>query len=118
MKIIDIVQLIEGKLLTFPNQNINEKEYLKAFACDLMSDCLAYVNVDNCLLITGLANQQALRTAEMLDIDCIIFARGKKLSKEMLELAKENNMTLIATQYTLFEVSGLLYQAGILALKI
>lgn len=118
MKIIDIVQLIEGRLVTIPNEYINGKEYLKAFACDLMSDCLAFVNDDNCLLITGLANQQALRTAEMLDIDCIIFARGKKINDEMLNLAKLNNMTLIATQYTLFEVSGLLYQAGILALKI
>lgn len=118
MKIKDIIQLIEGKLVTFPNKNMANKEYLRAFACDLMSDCLAFVNDEKCLLITGLTNQQALRTAEMLDIDCIIFARGKKLSVEMLELAKLNNMTLITTQYTVFEVSGLLYKAGILALKI
>jgi len=94
------------------------KEYLKAFACDLMSDCLAYVNEDDCILITGLTNQQALRTAEMLDITCIIFTRGKKLNEKMLELAKQNDITLITTQYTLYEVSGLLYQAGILSLKI
>ncbi len=118
MKIVDIINLIKGNVLTFSDKESCEKEYLKAFSCDLMSDCLAFVNELNCILITGLTNQQALRTAEMLDIDCIIFARGKSLSEEMLSLGIENHMTLISTNHTVYEVSGILYQAGLLPLKI
>jgi|SRR5690554_5968866 len=117
MKLDKIVNLIKGKVITH-SKGKEIKEYLKAFACDLMSDCLAFINDDNCILITGLINEQALRTAEMLDIDCIIFARGKKASDKMIHLAKKNKITLITTHYTLFEVSGILYKKGIKALKI
>lgn len=117
MKLDKIINLIEGKFVAYSVEKIN-KEYLKAFACDLMSDCLAFINDNDCILITGLINEQALRTAEMLDIDCIIFARGKKVSDRMINLAKQNKMTLITTQFTIFEISGILYNAGLKALKI
>ncbi len=113
----DLVKLINGKLVTY-SEELENKEYLRAFACDLMSDCLAFLNDDHCILITGLINEHALRTALVLDIDCVIFARGKKVSEEMIDIAKLNRITLITTPLTLFEVSGILYQAGIKALKI
>jgi hypothetical protein len=50
-----------------------------AFASDLMSDVLTLKN-DNLVLITGLATLQTIRTAEMADINCIIFVRNKKVS--------------------------------------
>ncbi len=117
MKINEILNLIKGKLVTSPCENLNENVYLKAFACDLMSDCLAFVN-ENCVLITGLTHPQALRTAEMLDIDCIIFARGKNINQEMLDFAIRNNMILITTNYTVYEVSGILYNNGLEGLRI
>ncbi|NLG81700.1 MAG: transcriptional regulator [Bacilli bacterium] len=115
MKIKAISQLIQGESLTPLKEN---KDYLTAFACDLMSDCLAFINDPNCILITGLVNEQSLRTAEMLDIDCIIFVRGKLIPKEIIELGKKHSLTLISTKLTLFEVSGILYQAGIRPLQI
>jgi len=115
MKIREISHLIHGEILTQFNE---EKDYFTAFACDLMSDCLAFINDPNCILITGLVNEQSLRTAEMLDIDCIIFVRGKPISKDIIELGKKHNLTLILTKTTLFEVSGILYQAGIKPLQI
>lgn len=117
MKIFDILKFINGKLITYENQYL-AKDYTKAFACDLMSDCLTFIDDSNCLLITGLTNAQALRTAEMIDIDCIIFARGKKPNQEMVELAKNHQIMLISTDFTVYEVSGILYQAGILGLKL
>lgn len=117
MKIEKIANLIQGKIITYVDELL-DKEYLSAFACDLMSDCLAFINDDNCILITGLINEQALRTAELLDIDCVIFVRGKRISDDILNLAKKNKINLINTNLTLFEVSGILYQAGIAPLKI
>lgn len=117
MKIKEILQKVNGKIETYSCNQLN-KEYVKAFACDLMSDCLAFIDEDNCVLITGLINQQAIRTAEMLDIDCIIFTRGKKLNHVMIDLAKEENVTVITTPLTLYEVSGILYQSGLKALRI
>jgi len=83
-----------------------------AFASDLMSDVLT-VEKEDILLITGLANLQTIRTAEMADIRYIIFARGKNINNEIIQLATENNMVLITTPYSVFRVSGILYQLGI-----
>lgn len=92
-------------------------EIESAFSCDLMSDVLAYVNED-VLLITGLAHVQTLRTAEMLDINYIVFVRGKQPNHEMIELANYNHMTLLGTHLTMYEASAILYRDGLVGLKV
>ncbi len=84
----------------------------KAFASDLMSDVLT-VETEKMLLITGLANTQTIRTAEMSDIPCILFVRGKKISPEMITLARESGITLLECPGSMFKTSGILYGAGI-----
>jgi predicted transcriptional regulator len=82
------------------------------FSADLMSDVLT-IDTDNLLLITGLSNIQTIRTAEMADIRFILFVRNKKSSDEMIELARENNMVILETSYSLFKTSGILFSAGL-----
>ncbi len=84
----------------------------KAFSSDLMSDVLR-LESENLLLITGLANLQAVRTAEMADISYILFVRGKQATPEMVALAKENGITILETGYSLYKTSGILYSAGL-----
>jgi predicted transcriptional regulator len=88
------------------------KEALSAFAGDLMSDVLT---LDCCdvLLITGLCNLQTIRTAEMAEVSCILFVRGKKVTPEMIELANENQMVLMTTEYSMFRTAGVLYTNGL-----
>lgn len=47
-----------------------------ACGSDMMSDVLAFVK-DQAVLLTGLVNPQVVRTAEMMDMCCIVFVRGK-----------------------------------------
>jgi serine kinase of HPr protein (carbohydrate metabolism regulator) len=77
-----------------------------------MSDVLT-IEKENMVLITGLANLQTIRTSEMSDISCIIFARDKKIGEEMISLAKENRMILVESPHSMFYISGELYKAGI-----
>lgn len=86
--------------------------YSRAFASDLMSDVLRF-HMDEAVLITGLSTVQALRTAEMVNVGCIILARNKRITDDMLELAKENHIAVISSPSTMFEISGKLYQSGI-----
>ncbi len=108
MNLNQLVNTIDGKIVA---QNGKVNNYDMAFASDLMSDVLTLVN-DNIVLITGLANLQTIRTAEMADINCIIFVRNKKVSKEMIQLAQESGIDVIECSYSMFRASGLLYQAG------
>lgn len=85
-----------------------------AFASDLMSDVLTITTNKRIMLITGLANLQTIRTCEMSDIKIILFARGKKATEEMIELAEDDDMVLIETPISLYKTSGILYNAGLL----
>ncbi len=89
-----------------------EEEVEMAFSSDLMSDVLT-LDSDNLILLTGLVNIQAIRTAEMADIHAIVFVRNKKTNPQMLELAKEKGMCILESPYSLFKSSGLLFQAGL-----
>ncbi len=110
MRVEDIAKVLEAKIICGDDQ----KDYTidVAFASDLMSDVLTLKN-DHVLLITGLANLQTIRTAEMSDISCIIFARNKKASSEMIALAAENDIILLECRYSVFKTCGLLYRAGV-----
>jgi hypothetical protein len=89
-----------------------EDEVEMGYSSDLMSDVLT-LDADNLVLITGLVNLQAIRTAEMADIRTIIFVRNKKASLGMIELASGNGMCVMHSPFSLFKSSGLLFQAGL-----
>ena len=110
MKLVDVKEILSAKLIT-PEADL-EREVYSAFACDLMSDVLAFVE-DQSLLLTGLINPQVVRTAEMMDMKAIIFVRGKIPTEEITELAKESNIILMSTDYTMYYASGILYKNGL-----
>ncbi len=87
------------------------EEVTTAFASDLMSDVLTLKETP--MLVTGLCNVQTIRTCDMATLDIVVFVRNKKPTEDMIELAEENDMVLIATSYSMFKTCGLLYQAGI-----
>lgn len=111
MNLKEIAQLVDGKILC-GKENI-EAVVDYAFASDLMSDVLT-IKVNNFILITGLANIQSIRTAEMSDIQFILFVRGKKVTDDMMSLAEDNGITIIQTDYSLYKTSGILYGAGLM----
>lgn len=111
MKISDILQLTEARVVC--DSYSPQTEVQQAFSSDLMSDVLT-LDSENILLVTGLANPQSIRTAEMADIHFILLVRNKKASDEMICLAEENHITIMETPFSLFKTSGILYQAGLM----
>ena len=110
MKVFEIANLIDASIICG-----KEKEQLEidsAFGSDMMSDVLAFVN-DRAVLLTGLVNAQVIRTAEMMDMPCIVFVRGKKPTEEMVELANERGIILLATDLRMYETCGKLYAHGL-----
>lgn len=110
MTVAAIAEILDAQILC--GEAKKDLEVRFAFASDLMSDVLTLKN-DHVLLITGLANLQTIRTAEMADIGCVVFARNKQVTDEMLELARENELVVIACRYSVFRTSGILYEAGV-----
>ena len=111
MKISTIKELLGATVLTGEDR-LNEHVY-SACGSDMMSDVLAYVK-EQAVLLTGLVNSQVIRTAEMMDMVCLVFVRGKKPTQEMIELAADSGMAILATDMRLYEACGKLYMSGLL----
>ena len=110
MKIKDVVRLLKAEILC--GEDHLDTDIHTACGSDMMSDVLAF-SKDHSVLLTGLCNPQVIRTAEMLDIVCIIFVRGKKPDESMLEMARDRGLVVMATGHRMFSACGMLYQAGL-----
>ena len=88
-----------------------------AFASDMMSDVLAHVGEDT-MLLTGLINSQSVRTAEMLDVPCLVFVRGKLPHQDAVQRARQIGLPTLMSTLSMFEACGRLYAAGMRACKL
>ncbi|MCL2865309.1 MAG: DRTGG domain-containing protein [Lachnospiraceae bacterium] len=109
MKIKEIQDILEAKILC--GAHLLDTDVTHACAADLMSDVLAYDHSSS-VLLTGLCNPQVVRTAEMLDIRCLVFVRNKAPDEQTLELAKSKDIVVMTTYHMMFSSCGLLYQNG------
>ena len=115
MTVKDVARVLDAQWLCCKEEE--DRTIRFAFASDMMSDVLAYVQEDT-VLLTGLVNSQSVRTAEMLDLPCVVFVRGKNPHQDAILRARELGMVALSTQYTMFESCGKLYTAGMKAVEI
>ena len=110
MKISEIQKLLDAEIVC--GEEYLDHEVHSACGSDMMSDVLAYVK-DQAVLLTGLVNAQVIRTAEMMDMICIVFVRSKCPTDEMIALARDSGMVLLKTKKRMYEACGKLYAAGL-----
>ena len=110
MTISQVITILDAALLT-PDADCT-REVHTACGSDMMSDVLAYVK-DQAVLLTGLNNPQVVRTADMMDMVCIVFVRGKRPDEALLSLAQARGIAVMTTDKTMFTACGLLYSNGL-----
>ena len=115
MKISTIRELLDAEVLCGA-EHLGDHVY-SACGSDMMSDVLAFVK-DQAVLLTGLMNTQVVRTAEMMDMRCVVFVRDKKPTPEIVELAEESGIVLLASPKRLYEACGILYSNGLVGNKV
>lgn len=109
MKVQNIVNILKAEILA---EGDLQEEVKTACGSDMMSDVLAFVK-DQSVLLTGLVNPQVVRTAEMMDMCCVAFVRGKRPDAAIIELAQSKNIILLTTQERMYPACGKLYKAGL-----
>ena len=115
MKISTLKELLDADILC--GEEYLESDVHSACGSDMMSDVLAFVK-DQAVLLTGLVNLQVIRTAEMMDMICIVFVRSKRPTPEMVEAAKESGIALLATEKRMYDACGTLYINGLTGTKL
>ncbi|MBC3516645.1 DRTGG domain-containing protein [Neobittarella massiliensis] len=110
MTIHDIQQILDARWIY--GEELADREVHTACGSDMMSDVLAFVK-DQSVLLTGLVNPQVVRTAEMMDMVCIVFVRGKTPDENITALARRGEIALLCTDERMFTACGKLYAAGL-----
>ena len=90
MKIITIKELLDAEVLCHEDK----------LGCHVYSACSSDM-------------MSNVRTAEMMDMVCIVFIKGKGPTQEMIDLAEELGIVLMSTQKTMFDACGILYENGL-----
>lgn len=110
MTLQDVVRILDCRVAA--SEADMNSTVLSGCGCDLMSDVLTFAKPGS-LLLTGLCNIQAIRTAEMSDIKMLCFVRAKQPTQKMITLARKTGITVLTTSLPLFEACGRLYANGL-----
>ncbi len=110
MKVREIQDVLSARIIC--GEEFSDREVFSACGSDMMSDVLAYVK-EQAVLLSGLVNPQVVRTAEMMDMQCIVFVRGKQPDDSIVSLARERDIVLMTTDLPMFASCGMLYEKGL-----
>ena len=101
MKINDIQKKIDAEVI-FKATDADDIDINNVTVSDLMSDVLV-VDESELLIVSSLATDQVLRTADIVCASCVVIVNGKNLNNNMIDRAKEFDITLLRTPYTTFQ---------------
>ena len=110
MTIREVVKLLDAEILCGAEHL--DTEIHTACGSDMMSDVLAH-GKDQAVVLTRLRNPQVVRTAEMMDMLCIVFVRGKRPEQAVIDLADSKGIVLLSTEKRLFLACGILSTHGL-----
>ncbi len=110
MTIREVATLLHAEVLCC--EKLLDTEVHSACGSDMMSDVLAFVK-DQAVLLTGLVNLQVIRTAEMMDMKCVVFIRGKRPDPAMIDFAITKGIVLLCSNMRMYPACGILYKNGL-----
>jgi serine/threonine-protein kinase RsbT len=100
LKIQLIADALEASVIEGQDRLDTDVEHV--YASDLMSDVLAFGKPDS-ILLTGLATQQAVISAHMVEFKGVAFVRGKRPKDGSGNFARTNNLILISTDLDMYD---------------
>ncbi len=87
-----------------------EREITKPFCCDLLSIAMGRAPA-GCAWVTVMGNMNTLAVATLADAACIIMAEGAQLDEVAMQKAKQQEITVLATEEPIFEAALTVYRA-------
>ena len=106
MKLEEIVKKLRLQVLV--GQDRLDTEVTGGYTSDLLSDVMANSKGKN-LWITLQTHENIVAVAKLKDLAGIIIINNRKPDAETLQRAKDENVTLLASEETAFRVAGKLY---------
>lgn len=106
MTIQDLIQKDKYQIM---NEGSNlDREILLPYCCDLLSIAMGRMPSGSAW-VTVMGNINTLAVAALAEAACIILAEGTKLDETALLKAKEQGITVLATELPIFEAALILH---------
>ena len=86
-----------------------DREVTKVFCCDLLSIAMGKAPADGAW-VTVMGNVNTIAVATLADVSCVIMAEGAALDEVARARAKEQGVTVLATEEPVFEAALKVYQ--------
>jgi len=106
MKLENIISVLSLEVLQLQgNFNVDVSG---GYTSDMLSDVLAHSREKN-IWITFQTHQNVVAVAKLKDLAAVIFVQNRTPDEETLKRAREENVILLGTADSTFEISGKLY---------
>lgn len=86
-----------------------DREVTKVFCCDLLSIAMGKAPADGAW-VTVMGNVNTIAVATLADVSCVIMAEEVSLDEVARARAKEQGVTVLATEEPVFEAALKVYQ--------
>ena len=107
MRIIDLAEQLQLKVFTGNDQL--EKEVTGGYVSDLLSDVMGHA-VEGNVWITLQNHLNVVAIASLKDLACVILVKGIEPSLEVISKAKEENVVILGSSESTFDLAGKIYQ--------
>jgi predicted transcriptional regulator len=106
MKLKDIIEKLNLEVLNLAN---DESEVVDAYASDLLSDVMGRAKSGQ-IWITMQTHRNVSAICSLKDLPAVIITGGGKPDDDMLSHAKEEDVCVLSTKDSCFNISGKLYR--------
>ena len=110
MKVKELIQKLNLELVSA--STALDTECQSAYASDILSDVMSHAK-DGSVWITLQTHRNIVSVAELKSFAAIILIGGRKPDDETLKKANEENIPILSTGLSTFEIVGKLYEMGI-----
>lgn len=110
MKISEIIKNIPGKVIA--GEEFLDREIKTAYCGDLLSRVMAH-GPQNGLWITVQTHTNVIAVATLLEMACVIIPEDIPIDENTIEKAVEEEIVLISSPLSAFQLAGKLYEMGI-----
>ena len=110
MKLAEIKELLQCEVLS--GEEDLSMDISQVVASDGMSEILAFAKSRE-LMITGLTNIQSIRTADIAGVSAVLYCRGKRPDKKVIDFARQKKIPVLVTAMVMFDICGILYSKGL-----
>lgn len=111
MKVIELMELLDAKCLT-PGANL-EAEISCGYSCDLLSWVLAHGKA-GMAWCTVQTHVNVIAVSVLMEMACVILVEGVEPEEASLKKAIDEEMPILATNKTAYEICALMGKAGVL----